>query len=66
MHYKITNIDTGEYYYASNIFSARDDTDKAAIEEAIRLKDVITMGHTIVTPEYFFNKEEKHEMFQAI
>lgn len=43
----IRNLDTEKAYLASSVKNGKDKTDKSGIEEAMKLKDTITIGRTI-------------------
>jgi len=43
----IHNLDTDKVYLAASVEKVKNKTDKSGIEEAIRLKDTITIGRTI-------------------
>ncbi len=64
MYYRITDCESRRYYYATNEFGARDETDKSALQEAIRTGDTITMGKIIVTPEKYFHQEHIEDCYR--
>lgn len=43
----IHNLDTGKVYLAASVEKGKNNTDKSGIEEALKLKETVTIGRTI-------------------